>query len=87
MHLIPEQKGWAGLEPETPKPPSDLKQKSGQELAKSSWLAARNWPKRDGWRPQSASHSDFWPKTFPMARFQCQTFLPLFLFGPRELAL
>jgi hypothetical protein len=47
---MPEPKGWAGLEPETPKPLSDLKQKeeearrfliqSGQELAKTSWLAA-----------------------------------------------
>jgi hypothetical protein len=42
---MPEQKGWAGLEPETPKLLSDLKQKKEEdsewpELAQASWLAA-----------------------------------------------
>jgi hypothetical protein len=53
---MPEQiKGWTGLEPETPKPLSNLAPKkeeasqafvlvqSGRKLAKTSWLAA---PKR-----------------------------------------
>jgi hypothetical protein len=85
---IPEQKGWAELEPENPKPLSDLKQKK-KRPGVFPFKVAGNWPKRAGWRPQSqsASHSGFLAENFSRARFHCQTFLPLFLFGPRELAL
>jgi hypothetical protein len=37
--------------------------------------------------PQVLLTATFWPAASPVARFHCQTFLPLFLFGPRELAL
>jgi hypothetical protein len=55
-----EQKGWAGIEPETPKPPSDLKQKE-RRPAVFPFKAAGSWPKQAGWRARSASlasHSD-----------------------------
>jgi hypothetical protein len=84
-----EQKGWAGLEPETPKPLSDLKQKK-RRPGIFSFKVAGIWPKRAGWlaAPKKALlTAAFWPTTFPRAQFHCPTFLPLFLFGPRELAL
>jgi hypothetical protein len=59
----PEQKGWAGLEPETPKPLSDLKQKK-RRPGVFSFKVAGNWPKRAGWRPKSASHSGFLADNF-----------------------
>jgi hypothetical protein len=50
---MPEQKGWAELELETPKPLSDLKQKKRSPgifhlkwpgIVKTSWLAAPKFP-------------------------------------------
>ena len=73
---MPEQKGWAGLEPETPKPLSDLKQKK-RRPGVFSFKVAGNWPKRAGWRPQSASHSDF----FLGRDSTAQLFWPYFYLG------
>jgi hypothetical protein len=60
---MPEQEGWAGLEPETPKPLSDLKQKK-RRPGVLSFQVAGNWPKRAGWRPQSTSYSGFLAEKF-----------------------
>ena len=60
---MPEQKGWAGLEPETPKPLSDLKQKK-RRPGVFSFKVVGNRPKRAGWRSRSASHSKFLADNF-----------------------
>jgi hypothetical protein len=83
---MPEQKGWAGLEPETPKPPSGLKQKrGGQAFSHLKWPGVGQNELAGG--PKVLLTATFWPTTFPRARFHYPTFLPLILFGPRELAL
>jgi hypothetical protein len=68
---MPEQKGWAGLEPETPKPLSDLKQKK--------WLGIGQNELAGG--PKALLTAAFWPITFPRARFHCPTFCPYFCLG------
>jgi hypothetical protein len=63
---MPEQKGWAGLEPETPKPLSDLKQKK-RRPGVFSFKVAGNWPKKSwlaGGPKESASHSDLLADNF-----------------------
>jgi hypothetical protein len=44
---MPEQKGWTGLGPKTPKPPFDLKQKK-RRPAVFPFKVAGSWPKRAG---------------------------------------
>jgi hypothetical protein len=85
---MPEQKSWAGLEPETPKPLSDLKQKKrgGRAFSHLKWPEIGQNELAGG--PKALLKAIFWSVTFPRAlRFHCPTFLPLFLFGPRGLAL
>ena len=83
---MPEQKGWAELELETPKPLSDLKQKK-RSPGVFSFEVAGNCQNELAGGPKVLLTATFWPTTFPRVRFHCPTFLPLILFGPRELAL
>ena len=83
---MPEQKGWAELELETPKPLSDLKQKK-RSPGVFSFEVAGNCQNELAGGPKVLLTATFWPTTFPGSRFHCPTFLPLILFGPRELAL
>jgi hypothetical protein len=74
---MPEQKGWTGLEPETPKPLSDLKQKK-RRPAVFPFEVAGSWPKRAGWRPRSPNEvlltAAFWPVAFPQGATPLPTF-------------
>ena len=83
---MPEQKGWAELELETPKQLSDLKQKK-RSPGIFSFEVAGNCQNELAGGPKVLLTATFWPTSFPGARFHCPTFLPLILFGPRELAL
>jgi hypothetical protein len=61
---MPEQKGWAVLEPETPRPLSDLKQKRGGQA-----FSHLKWPgigqnELAGGPKESASHSGFLADNF-----------------------
>jgi hypothetical protein len=81
-YLFPhlEQKGWAGLEPETPKPLLDLKQKrGGQAFSHLKWPGIGQNELAGG--PKVLLTATFWPTTFPRARFHCPTFSPLFYLG------
>jgi hypothetical protein len=61
---MPEQKGWAGLEPETPKPLSDLKQKrGGQAFSHLKWPGIGQNELAGG--PKVLLTATFWPRTFP----------------------
>jgi hypothetical protein len=78
---MPEQKGWAGLEPEeTPKTALRSETKKKRRPGVFSFKVAGNWPKRAVWRPQSASHSGFLTDNFsegaiPLPNF----FAPIFI--------
>jgi hypothetical protein len=60
---IRRQKGLDWTRAKTPKPLLDLKKK--RRPAVFPFKVAGSWPKRAGWRPQSASHSGFLADYFP----------------------
>jgi hypothetical protein len=78
--MMPEQKGWTFLEPETPKPHPDLEQKK-RRPAVSPFKAADSWPKELAGGPEVLLTATFWPITFPRVRFRCPTFLPMLCLG------
>ena len=86
------KKGWTKFEPGPPKPLSDLKQKN-RRPAVSPFEVAGSLPKEQAGGPEPevllTAAFCFWPITdiSPRVRFRCPTFLPLLLFGPRQLAL
>jgi hypothetical protein len=69
---MPEQKGWAEIEPETPKQLPDLRLKKRRPGVFSFMKVAGNLPKRASWRPQSASHSGFLAGNFLGRDFTAQ---------------
>jgi hypothetical protein len=65
---MPGQKGWAGLEPETPKPLSDLKLKQkrgGQPFPRLKWPGVGQSELAGGPKVRSAFFSDFLADKFP----------------------
>jgi hypothetical protein len=80
---MPEQKGWTLLEPETPKPLSDLELKKRGPAVSPFEVAWSCWPtKRAGWRPRSAPHSDLLAGDFLQAAIPLYNFFaPAFVWA------